>query len=343
MTATTIIQPIDSGEGYDLIGDVHGCARTLVQLLELLGYRLQQGCYRHPNRKALFIGDIVDRGTGIRRSLELVRAMVERGQAQIVLGNHEYNCIAYHEPARPGSKHDFLRDHSPRNTRMLRETLEQMEPYPHEWADHLTWFRRIPLYLELPRFRAVHACWDAALIDQLKAQGIVDLSDDDFLHASIERGGFEWQVTDRLLRGTYLRLPDEAVMTSAEGFRRYVYRTKFWSRNPQRHGDVVFQPDPLPQHLARMPLSDAERDRLLHYGAEQPPLFIGHYWREGIPTPLAGNIACLDYSAVKAGKLVAYRMDSETVLDENKFAWVDVDPRDLGPTGNDGTSAGRAI
>jgi len=37
-------------------------------------------------------------------------------------------------------------------------------------------------------------------------------------------------------------------------------------------------------------------------------------------------VACLDYSAVKYGKLVAYRMDDETRLDPQKFVWVDVNP-----------------
>ena len=53
-------------------------------------------------------------------------------------------------------------------------------------------------------------------------------------------------------------------------------------------------------------------------------MFVGHYWMEGDPEPITPNIACLDYSAVKYGKLVAYRMDDERELDRNKFVWVDV-------------------
>jgi hypothetical protein len=316
-------------QGYDLIGDVHGCARTLERLLQLLGYRMLQGCYRHPSRQANFIGDIVDRGTAVRRSLQLVRTMVDQGGAQIVIGNHEYNCILYCQPARPGSGRTFLREHNPRHELQIRQTLQQMEPYADEWQDYLNWFRQLPLYLELPQFRAVHACWDQALISRLKAQGINDLSDDELLHGSVERNSFEWQVTDSLLRGTHLQLPNNEVMLSAEGFRRHMYRTKFWSDQPKFHRDVVFQPDPLPEHIASLPLTDDEKQRLLHYGAEQKPLFIGHYWRQGRPQPIRDNIVCLDYSAVKAGKLVAYRMDDESRLDVAKFIWVDVDPADL--------------
>lgn len=45
---------------------------------------------------------------------------------------------------------------------------------------------------------------------------------------------------------------------------------------------------------------------------------------EGEPAPLKGNVACIDYSAVKYGRLVAYRFDGEAVLSPDKFVWVDV-------------------
>src|SRR5690625_3832071 len=62
------------------------------------------------------------------------------------------------------------------------------------------------------------------------------------------------------------------------------------------------------------------------YGADQRPLFIGHYWLNGTPRAIAPNIACLDYSAVKSGRLVAYRFDGETQLHQDKFVWVYKDP-----------------
>lgn len=45
----------------------------------------------------------------------------------------------------------------------------------------------------------------------------------------------------------------------------------------------------------------------------------------GVPATIRRNIACLDYSAVKYGRLVAYRMDSEKQLNNGKFTWVRVD------------------
>ncbi len=44
---------------YDLIGDIHGHADELAQLLETLGYQKALGAYRHPERKVIFLGDFI--------------------------------------------------------------------------------------------------------------------------------------------------------------------------------------------------------------------------------------------------------------------------------------------
>ena len=84
--------------GYDLIGDVHGCAVTLGRLLERMGYHKVGGVYQHDKRRVIFVGDIVDRGPRVREALHLVYDMVERGNAQMVIGNHEFNAITYCTP-----------------------------------------------------------------------------------------------------------------------------------------------------------------------------------------------------------------------------------------------------
>ena len=87
----------------------------------------------------------------------------------------------------------------------------------------------------------------------------------------------------------------------------------------------MFQPDALPERVAQKPLSSTEKNALLRYGSHEPLLFVGHYWRSGKPAPIRPNLACLDYSAVLYGKLVAYRLDQENRLDPGKFVWVDVE------------------
>ena len=74
-----------------------------------------------------------------------------------------------------------------------------------------------------------------------------------------------------------------------------------------------------------MSLREDERKQLITYPLDAPPVFVGHYWMDGEPAPLKSNVACIDYSAVKYGKLVAYRLDDEKSLSRDKFVWVEVD------------------
>ncbi|MBH3340558.1 metallophosphoesterase [Pseudomonas mendocina] len=319
---------LDPHRGYDLIGDIHGCARTLERLLERLGYSRQSGVWRHPTRMAIFLGDLVDRGPGIRQALHLVHDMVRAHQALCIMGNHEFNALGWSTPAPPGSGRQYVREHSPRHQRLMRETLAQFEDHPQEWREFLQWFYEMPLFLDAGHFRVVHACWDAELIAPLQAQFPDGCIDEHFLQASAVPGSFANMALDRLLRGTDMRLPHGLTLTSGDGFTRSYFRTKFWEEDPQTYGDIVFQPDALPELAAQTPLTELQKDALLRYGAHEPLLFVGHYWRRGKPAPIRANLACLDYSAVVGGRLVAYRLDQETRLDAGKFVWVDVDPQE---------------
>ena len=322
---------LDPARGYDLIGDIHGCAKTLELLLSTLGYRLQGGVWRHPQRMVIFLGDLVDRGPRIREALHLVRDMVTAGQALCIMGNHEFNALGWSTPAPPGSGRQFVREHTPRHARLIKETLEQFDAYPLEWQAFLDWFYELPLFIDAGRFRVVHACWDESLIQPLRAQFADGCIDEHFLQAAAIHGSFANTALDRLLRGTDMRLPHGMTLTSDDGFTRAHFRTKFWEEDPQTYGDIVFQPDALPELAAQMPLSEMQKTELLKYRADQPLLFVGHYWRSGKPAPIRSNLACLDYSAVLNGKLVAYRLDQEVRLEASKFVWVDVESPEARP------------
>ncbi|MGL5793006.1 MAG: metallophosphoesterase, partial [Waterburya sp.] len=86
---------------FDIIGDVHGCCDELEQLLQQLGYVTTASqsnsdsfwyfpTYIHPQgRKAIFLGDLVDRGDRILDTLKLVHNMLLANSALCILGNHE--------------------------------------------------------------------------------------------------------------------------------------------------------------------------------------------------------------------------------------------------------------
>ena len=109
---------------FDIIGDVHGCATELEVLLEMLGYVRHNGAWHHPaGRKAIFVGDLVDRGPRIPDVLRTVMEMVEAGTALAVPGNHDMKLMRK------------LRGRDVQITHGLAESLAQLEQESAEFRE----------------------------------------------------------------------------------------------------------------------------------------------------------------------------------------------------------------
>jgi protein phosphatase len=90
---------------FDIIGDVHGCCDELEALLRQLGYEITAVARGGPalasgpvyvhalGRKAVFVGDLVDRGPRILDAVRVVRNMVISGSAFCVPGNHDMKLM----------------------------------------------------------------------------------------------------------------------------------------------------------------------------------------------------------------------------------------------------------
>jgi protein phosphatase len=83
---------------FDIIGDVHGCFDELRELMTTLGYSIEGNGGAHrvvtpEGRKAIFLGDLVDRGPKIPEVLKLVMSMVDAGTALCVPGNHDMKLL----------------------------------------------------------------------------------------------------------------------------------------------------------------------------------------------------------------------------------------------------------
>lgn len=83
---------------FDIIGDIHGCRDELLALLDRLGYEVlstAEGFDVTPpaGRKALFLGDLVDRGPATPDVLRLVMGMVADGTALCIPGNHDAKLL----------------------------------------------------------------------------------------------------------------------------------------------------------------------------------------------------------------------------------------------------------
>ena len=108
---------------FDIIGDIHGCADELEQLLVQLGYaRVGDGwSYTHPEgRRPVFLGDVVDRGPRILDSYRIVHETVERGAGICVPGNHDVKLVKK------------LRGKNVKIAHGLEKTLEELDALPEE-------------------------------------------------------------------------------------------------------------------------------------------------------------------------------------------------------------------
>jgi protein phosphatase len=96
----------DQAGPFDIFGDIHGCADELRALLKNLGwerYEREQPespwgaeSWCHPGgRKAIFLGDLVDRGPRVMDTLRIVRNMVKEGQAFCTAGNHDVKLMRW--------------------------------------------------------------------------------------------------------------------------------------------------------------------------------------------------------------------------------------------------------
>ncbi len=304
---------------YDLIGDIHGHADTLHALLAKLGYVERDGIHAHPERRVIFLGDFIDRGPKIRETLQTVRAMTDSGNALAVMGNHEFNAVAY---ATPDGRGGWVREHKHRNTEQHAATLEQFAGREEEWRGHLEWFRTLPLWMELPGLRVVHAAWDAGAIGALGGDARLD---ERLVRAGGTRGTPEYRAIETLLKGVELQLPDGHFFYDQKNFPRHEIRTKWWK--PALGGTfrgIALQPGTDAYEIPELP-ADAHAVRLPGYGADERPVFNGHYWLEGEPELMTHNVAILDYSVAKDGPLTAYRWDGEQKLDAAKFVQVRAD------------------
>ena len=315
---------------YDIIGDIHGYAEELTILLGQLGYQQDdEGVYRHPERTAVFIGDLIDRGPGQLEVLQIVKAMVDHGGAHIVMGNHEFNAICYATPD-PNKPGDFLRtrqDEGNKNTEGHIKFLKQL-PDQKQRDYYLEWFKTLPLWLELPgeegrKIRVVHACWNTAAMKAVEdATGGSKLSDlQHYVHAST-KGHPLYEAVEILLKGPEISLEEynQSPYVDHIGKKRTKARLRWWDAGARTLGelaDVRGMKTEDDEDYPELPDLEVHEKYLSYVYSEEVPVIYGHYWFEwgNHRDDWTEHTACVDYGvADKGGKLVAYRWDGEPTL-----------------------------
>lgn len=298
----------------DIIGDIHGYADKLIGLLEQLGYR-HNGQYFVPpaGHRALFIGDLIDRGAQQLATLEIVFAMLDADVADAIMGNHEYNALAF-ATLDPHHPKQYLRSHSEVHVRQHEAFLAEL---PFGSDGHQYWLQRLyelPLWLETDYACFVHACWDVESMALLKPL----LTEDNCLTAqglivTSQENTTAFDALERVLKGVETALPDGIVMVDKEGTKRTRVRVCWWLDNLNKRTFHEVARAPL-SALAQIP-SDLLAENINFALKTDKPVFVGHYWLTGTPKPLSLQVACTDYSAaVDSGYLTCYQLDTEQPL-----------------------------
>ena len=296
-------------EKYDIVGDIHGHADKLQRLLQRLGYEERDGIYRHASRQLIFVGDFIDRGPEIRRTLQIARAMVDAGTARAVMGNHEFNALLYHTkgPERR-SGCDLTMKRIPPSIRP-RWTKSRYQTRPNGktgwigcWSCHFGWTLARAAWCTLHGTTLMLSPWDPRYLTE------------NTLPKSESRQTPEGSAVNWLLKGPEYKLGDGAVFVDKEGFTRKSVRAKWWI--PIRPGMTHAE--------AAMPAGEIRGEGCVPdgvsfpgYGEKEPALFFGHYWLDpkGGQSSSGFKHRMLDYSAGYGGPLVAYRFDGEEITE----------------------------
>lgn len=294
---------------YDIIGDVHGQAEMLKDLLKSMGYKKKNGVYAHKSRKAVFVGDFINRGPQIRETILIIRSMVESGSALAILGNHELNAIIFElkdQAGRPFMKR-LLKYRMP-----LNQTFQEFAHIPKEYKSHIKWMRTLPLYLELDGIRVVHACWQDESIDLIR-QNVTEGKLRKSLLKKIGKNGSDmskafWQAC----KGIDFKLPNDLLVYDKTGQAHRRFRTKWWL-NPEgmTFNELSFESRfDLPSYTIPKELNNSRAP----YSEDSPIVFFGHYCMRNGDNILAPNLCCLDSCVSRNGKLAAYRWSGEKKL-----------------------------
>lgn len=303
---------------YDIIGDVHGYASLLKKLLLQIGYTKTESGYWHPSRKAVFAGDFVNRGPEIRKTIRMVRKMVENGNALAVIGNHEINAITYYLK----DKDDLPLIKSPgKNFLALYKTINQFAEYSEEWKSHRKWMSELPLYLDLGEIRIVHACWSESAIELIKNAELAGKSRNSIFRKVYKKPKSPVSKSvSTLTKGMDFKMPGDLKIINNKGVSPQSFRMRWWE-DPlgKTFEEMSFDSKfALPQY--EIPKQIAPQ--INPYPENAPIVFFGHYCRHDGPHIIKPNLCCVDSCVAGTRILTAYRWNGEKVLDHNNLVYI---------------------
>ena len=265
------VRPLEAGK-LDIVGDVHGEHDALQGLLQLLGYA-DDGSHRD-GRSLVFVGDLVDRGPDSVGVVARVRALVDAGRAQVVLGNHELNLL------RGQRKHgnDWFWDEGAASDAVFTPCVKATGAQRHSM---LAWFETLPLALWRGDLRVVHAAWDSASLSRLALAGgrIVELFErwDGDVERGLDADGWLARAAEQRAAHRHhfgdaaYAMPMLDAVGHCDARRQTGNPIRVATSGIERCAPAPFFSSGQWRFARRVPWWNAYRDRV--------PVVVGHFWR----------------------------------------------------------------
>ncbi|WP_317196622.1 metallophosphoesterase [Carboxylicivirga linearis] len=304
--------------GYDIIGDVHGHYSELKMLLKRMGYSRDNGFWEHPERKAVFVGDFINRGPNSLKVIQAIRAMVSNGSGYAILGNHEINAITYFTKRSDGRPIKTPRNN---NRKLLDSFFAEYKNNYEELQADIKWMRTLPLFLNLGKIRVVHAYWNDNHIKKVSRMYENGRLRKKFLRDATRKESSLYTPFLQTIKGVEINLPKDLVIKDSNNIARTNFRVKWWV---EPHGHTF---DSLSYgNKFSLPKYTIPNELITQYDIypeEDPLVFIGHYCAGNGGMIPQKNICCVDACVANGGKLAAYRYSGEKSMDPNRLVFVD--------------------
>lgn len=297
----------------DIVGDVHGERGALEALLFHLGY---DTAGRHPQgRRLVFIGDLCDRGPDSPGVVDIVRRIVEESRGDAILGNHELNLL---RAERKDGNDWFWGEGTTRD----RKYGAVRQAGAAERAALLSFFSSLPLALERPDLRLVHAAWHDESLAHLDAEPQASVLDafnhfeqqaDHRIRAEgwADRAAQEKATWAHALHDIEQDVPLLHAAATTDEIRQMGNPVRVLISGIERKGREPFFSSGQWRFVERVKWWDEYED--------EAPVVVGHYWRRMAPVDRARlgkgdpdlfsavaptawhgarkNVFCVDYSA----------------------------------------------
>ncbi|MBN1924889.1 MAG: metallophosphoesterase [Prolixibacteraceae bacterium] len=302
---------------YDIVGDIHGHYSLLVKMLKKLGYKKNGKSYMHPSRKIIFTGDYINRGPQIRDTVNLIRNMVDNGNALAILGNHELNAILYFTLDKTGK---FFHKHIARYKLPLLKTMYEYANDQENLKEAIKWFRTLPFYIDLDQIRIVHGGWIDEHISTIEQFRLGEPKiKKAFLKAYIQNPVL-YRAVNETIRGIEFELPKDLIIKDNKGISKRRFRIKWWeSAGGKTFRDLSFSNRYiLPPYTIPVEITPQVKP----YESNLPPVFFGHYCIENGNLVVQDNLCCVDRCVVRSQTLTAYRWNGEKKLTPDNLVFI---------------------